>query len=168
MSSARTPLIRGFTLVEMMIVVTILGILASIAVPGFAGWMRNLQVRNAAESILTGIQKARTEALMRNASVSFVLGAGTDWTVVLVSDGSVLETRLGMEGSSAVARAELPPGATTLTFSNLGIVTNATPIQQLDLTIANGTRPLRVMIGAGGGARLCDPTIAAGSRASAC
>lgn len=168
MSSGEERTMRGFSLVEMMIVVAILGILASMAIPGFGTWMRNLQVRNAAESVLTGIQKARTEALMRNASVSFAIGADTGWTVVLVADGTTIESRVATEGSLDVSRVETPPGATSLVFNNLGIVTNATPIQQLDFTIANGTRPLRVVVGAGGGARLCDPTVAAGSRASAC
>lgn len=158
----------GFSLVEMLIVIAILTILMGLALPNFSVWTRNLQVRNAAESILTGIQKARTEALVRNTAVSFVLAGDTSWTVTQVSTAAVLEARTGADGSALVAPVLTPAAATTLTFSNIGVITNANPIQQIDLSASGGTRPLRITVGAGGVVRLCDPTQATGSRASAC
>lgn len=61
----------GFTLVELMIGITILAILLGLAVPSFGTWFQNIQIRNAAESITNGLQRARAEAVARNTTVRF-------------------------------------------------------------------------------------------------
>jgi type IV fimbrial biogenesis protein FimT len=55
----------GFSLIEMMIVVAILGITASVAIPSYRTWIQNTKVRTGAESIMNGIQKARSEIYFR-------------------------------------------------------------------------------------------------------
>lgn len=60
---------RGFSLIELMVVIAILGLLLAIGIPSFATWLRNVQIRNAAESLQSGLQFARTEALRRNERV---------------------------------------------------------------------------------------------------
>ncbi|WP_293934399.1 GspH/FimT family pseudopilin [Iodobacter sp.] len=70
---------RGFSLVEVMIVLVIFGVLVAIAMPGFQGWVRSAKLRSFAESFQTAIQTARAEAINRNAYVELVL---TDSTVV--------------------------------------------------------------------------------------
>ena len=70
---------HGFTLVEVMVAIVILGILFGIALPTYRVWIQNVQIRNAAESIQNGLQLARTEAVKRNTNVAFVLvGAAVD------------------------------------------------------------------------------------------
>lgn len=162
----------GFSLVELMIGIVIMGILAAIAVPSFQTWTRNSQIRNAAESIANGLQKARAEAVSRNTNVTFILGTDSSWTVSVVTPASVIEQRLGTEGSKNVTRTVLPVGATTITFNNFGIVvTNAdasASLTQVDLTAVGGTQNLRVTIGVGGNARMCDPNLAIGTSPRAC
>lgn len=157
----------GFSLVELMIGIAVLAILLSIAVPSFRTMIINSQVRNAAESIANGLQKARAEAVARNTNVTFVLAAGTNtsWTVNQVAPATVIESRDSGEGSANVTRTEVPAGETTVTFSNLGRVIDATPITQINLTATDSTKSLRVTIGAGGNVRMCDPSISSGPRA---
>lgn len=61
----------GFTLVEILVVLMILGILLAMGVGSFTEWMRNTRIRNQAESILNGLQYARAEAVKRNRFVRF-------------------------------------------------------------------------------------------------
>lgn len=65
--------VRGLTLIEMLVTVTVLGLLLLAVAPSAAEWMRSTQVRNAAESITNGLQKARAEAVRRNQNVLFSL-----------------------------------------------------------------------------------------------
>lgn len=60
---------RGFSLIELMTAITLLGILIAIGLPTFSTWIHNTQVRTVAESLQTGLRIAQTEALRRNRQV---------------------------------------------------------------------------------------------------
>ena len=96
----------GVSLIEIMIGLAILGISMAWAMPSYSVWMQNTQIRNMAESIVQGLQQARSEAIKRNRYVEFVLttqsptsviedlpalGAigGTNWVVRAIQDNSI-------------------------------------------------------------------------------
>ncbi len=63
----------GFSLIEVAITLSVLGLLLALGLPGFQTWLMNSQIRNAAESISAGVQRARNEAVRRNQNVRFTL-----------------------------------------------------------------------------------------------
>lgn len=69
---------RGFSLVELLITLAILTIALSIGVPSMSQWLQNNQIRNAAESIQSGLQLARAEAVRRNTPVRFQLASNLE------------------------------------------------------------------------------------------
>lgn len=155
----------GFSLIELLIGVVIMAILLGLAMPSFQTWLQNTQIRNAAESIQNGLQRARAEAVGRNTNVEFVLGAGSSW-VVRVAGGADIESRSGSEGSRNITATVTPAGATTVTFNNFGGVLAANadasaPFTRVDLDspmlAAAASQELRVTIGLGGNVRMCDP-----------
>ena len=64
---------RGFTLVELMVGIAIVGIVMAVAFPGFTTYIQGSKLSNAAQGYLSGIQLARAEAIRRNLPVQFVL-----------------------------------------------------------------------------------------------
>jgi type IV fimbrial biogenesis protein FimT len=71
---------RGFTLVEMVIVVFMVGVLATLAGPMFSDFMIQQSIRNAAYELMSDLTYARSEAVKRNVPVSVSkIGTG-EWT----------------------------------------------------------------------------------------
>jgi type IV fimbrial biogenesis protein FimT len=163
----------GLTLVELLVTIAVIGVLATLAIPSYQDWVQNNRTRNAAESIQTGIQLARGEAVKRNAQVQFDLrGANSAWTVCTSpavpgacpnpDNGTTVQSRAASEGSSAnvtVAASVASP----YVFNSLGILTPAPAggdvTIDVDNTAATDSRALRIVIGVGGSSRMCDPAL---------
>jgi type IV fimbrial biogenesis protein FimT len=66
---------RGFSLLEMMIVVVIIGVLAAIGMPAYSTWKQQQAVSNAASSLLAHLKQARSLAVAENRSVSITFSS---------------------------------------------------------------------------------------------
>ena len=127
----------GFNLIELMIVVSVIIVLAALAVPSYRAMIQNNRIRNAAESIQNGIQLARAEAVNRNAPVQFDLrGNNSAWTVCTSpvpvdtcpdpDDDTTIQSRSKGDGSSADITVT-PSVAGPYVFNSLGVLTPAPP-----------------------------------------
>jgi len=60
----------GFTLVELVITIAVVGILAAIATPSFSGMIANNKARGVAADLYFDLARARSEAVKRNMEVT--------------------------------------------------------------------------------------------------
>lgn len=82
----------GFTFIELMLVLVILGVLAALALPSMRNFVATSQVRSTASDLRASLARARSEAMLRNANVNVVPMSGNwsnGWQVQ--SGGVVLE-----------------------------------------------------------------------------
>ena len=96
---------RGVTLIELVVVFVVLGLLVLAAAPSIGAWIGNTNVRNTAQSIYAGLNRARAEAVRSNRSVRFSLVSTTDTAVL---DNSCA---LSAAGASWVVSVNDPSGA---------------------------------------------------------
>jgi type IV fimbrial biogenesis protein FimT len=149
---------RGLTLIELMIAIAVLGVGVSLATPSFTQQIGNYRVRAAAESMLSGLNYARTEAVRRNRSVSFTLSAsGSGWSVDQVSPALNLQTRA--DGETAGLTVDSSTATRVVTFTATGMVdTSGARLAQVNLSApASNTETRRIDIFGGGLIRMCDP-----------
>lgn len=69
---------RGLTLIEMAVTLAVMALLLFAAAPNIGAWIDNTRIRNAADSLQSGLQLARGEAVRRNQSVTFWLVSSDD------------------------------------------------------------------------------------------
>lgn len=70
---------RGFSMIEILVVLAVLGILIAIATPNYRRWQAEVQVRQVTEQFVQEINKQRSEAKRTNTnrSISFEANAYT-------------------------------------------------------------------------------------------
>ena len=104
---------RGFTLIEMMVVVALVAILGTIAVPSFRDLLLNQRLASNTSDFVAALSLARTEAMKRSQKVALD-PIGKDWSdgweVAVTTSGQreVLRTFDGLRSGVAV-----DSGATT-------------------------------------------------------
>jgi type IV fimbrial biogenesis protein FimT len=104
----------GFTLVELMVSVALVGILLTLAVPSFRELILNQYVRGGASDLQTALYFARSEAIKRAAQID-VVPTGTNWrsgwTVQVNGAGTVLRSQTALSDQLASMA-----GASTISF----------------------------------------------------
>lgn len=163
----------GFTLIELMIALSVFAFLVLIAGPQYADFLGNSQIRNGAENTLTGVRLAQAEAIRGNALTQFVFDPTPctgGWQVNRMNDESgafdiVVQTYSFNDGACRTTPTVTPGGATQITFNGLGrVVPNidaSNRIQWVEVTNSNVSVPRNLRVVASPltptGIKLCDP-----------
>lgn len=72
--TASPALVKGFTLLELMLTITVAGVILGLGAPSMAEFIRNSRMTSSANDVLAALHMARTEAVKRRA-----------WTVMCMS-----------------------------------------------------------------------------------
>ncbi|WP_409524644.1 GspH/FimT family pseudopilin [Nitrincola sp. MINF-07-Sa-05] len=106
----------GFTLFEILIVIALVAILSTLAVPGFQNLIAEQQVRAVATDLHTTMLLARSEAIKRNQAVVLRPASGETW-----SDGWLIR-------DPATPTVDTNPLARERTSDNVTITTTVTEL----------------------------------------
>ena len=87
----------GFTLLELMIVIAVMGILAAIAAPNFMNYMAQRRLNGATRMVMSDLMNARMLAvtLNRNVQVTFSTSASAFYTYDAVGTAAVRNIQTG-------------------------------------------------------------------------
>jgi prepilin-type N-terminal cleavage/methylation domain-containing protein len=110
---------KGFSLVEVLVVLLVIMIVSAIAVPQVVATLRSYQVTAAASQVSDAIKFARFEAIRRNNTTSFLASPlGTRWAVGTDSNGNavldVSERQYEVVGNVTMLPAASVPTSVTL------------------------------------------------------
>ena len=180
----RLVAISGFTLIEMLVTISLAVIMLLLAQAGFSSWIATSKSRSVAEALQNGVRAAQGEALKRNRQVAFVLtnvnpvaGAsampnGSNWYIQALPlfPGEVVDAPLVSVGSFGNVGAGVSvKGTAAICFNSMArLVTNAATSSIFGaacvamssvlytVTVPGASRTYQVQISMGGQVRLCD------------
>ncbi|MDI9240790.1 GspH/FimT family pseudopilin [Lysobacter sp. LF1] len=119
---------RGFSLVELLVVLVVLGIVMAIAVPSFTSMINRNKLSASANELVAGMQIAKSEAVRRNGRVVVCPStdnascSGSNWANLIIfadndADGSV------DSGEELIRAIQVTTGELTVT-SSTNVATN--------------------------------------------
>ncbi|MBE9609745.1 GspH/FimT family pseudopilin [Chitinilyticum piscinae] len=69
---------HGVTLIELMVVISVLGILAGVAVPNMLDWIRDARLATQSDLLVSGLANARLDAIKRRSDSTFCPAASAN------------------------------------------------------------------------------------------
>ena len=153
---------RGVTLIEVLVVVTIIGILASFAIPSYQDTIERNRLKQAAESLKSDLQLARTEAIKRSQDIAISRSPGNAgaWCYGLniasactcsTAGSCSIKTVSGSDFSNAVTMDASASNNSTFDFRRGTIGANG-------VTFSTAHYAARVIFSSAGRIRICTPS----------
>lgn len=131
----RSRPVPGFTLIETMVVVSLLAIVGTIAAPSFRSFIGTMNAKSAAFDLISDLAVARSEAIKGN-QVTTLAPVGGDWSKgwsVTDAGGRTLRQREALASSLSVGGA--PGGG--VSFRPNGRLSNDTVTANLGFSITS-------------------------------
>lgn len=133
---------NGFNLIELIVVISIIGILSAIAVPSFTNTVSSMRAKTAASDLYMALIKTRSEAVKRNTKITLAIVDGKGWKVYPSSAAdNILE--------SYVVSGDVSVSAGSVEYNSSGRVT-ANPSFTITATIGASTSKRCVAISLSG------------------
>ncbi|MDY0744337.1 GspH/FimT family pseudopilin [Paucibacter sp. R3-3] len=156
---------RGVNLIEVMVALIVMGLVLTQLVPYVAEWLQNLKLRNAAESMRGGIERARMESLRRNTNVTFwmvvdansnvpgancaVSSSSAAWVVSVGNPAGKCDTKPSMTDDLQLSsRSQALEVSSILSVSGVSSGNNSAnhvTFNGLGQVVADGSNPIQVI-----------------------
>jgi type IV fimbrial biogenesis protein FimT len=151
---------RGFSLIELMVVFTLIGVLLALGVPAVTSWTGDARLHSVAESFTNGLRLAQATAVARNHVTAFAVTSatpaynavpsanGTNWMVLVdpLSSTETMDSTYLIQSSTEarqhnVSVATSPASVVMVCFNSFGQQTSNLTTTQTSLPTGSCATP---------------------------
>jgi type II secretory pathway pseudopilin PulG len=100
----------GITFFELMTVLAVLAIMASIAVPGFINWLPRYRMRAAADELLSTMWMAQKRAVTENANVAVAFDFAGEAYLAFIDNGASPDDGIRQADETLIKNGQMPAG----------------------------------------------------------
>lgn len=149
---------RGFTLIEMMVVIVLMAVMLGLALPSFNGLIERHRVEGMARALMASVSDARAEAARRGVKVTMQQRSecqGRDWSCgweTLVGSGEAIEILKRQDPDGRVAIEKSTAGA--MSFDPIGHSTGGGRFRLRPADSSGSSKIVVVCLALGGRVRL--------------
>lgn len=136
----------GYTLAELLAVIVIAGIMATIAVPRLSGAIRHLSARSAVSRVVSDLTLARTQAVREGRTVSLRLTGASTYRLTLDQGVNVVRTLKTVDIAGTQKNVTIGPTNSVVSFNPRGMVSTG----GTQLLVTRGTQTDTLSISAVG------------------
>ena len=107
---------KGFTLIEVIVVIAIIGIVSAIAIPNYIGWLSDTRLKSAVGDLKSDMNIAKIRAIRENASVAVAFNIAANKYEIFVDNGAgggTANDGVRNGGEALIKSATMPAGVTT-------------------------------------------------------
>jgi type IV fimbrial biogenesis protein FimT len=133
---------NGFTLLELLVALAIVGIVVGIAVPSMARFVDNYRLETAARTVWSDVQSAKMAAIKENQSVTLTLNSSTTYSYSFTDgNGAVHSFSRDITQDCPGVDLSFSGGSTTIVF--LGSGTRVEGAADTTITLSNASGQAR-------------------------
>lgn len=136
---------RGFTLVEMLAVLVIMGIMAAMAGPRLVRWTQTISQRGAANELIADLSLARTQAVRLGSTVSVRVTSDTTYQVTADdAAGNVARVLKRVNLKRTYVNTRLNVGAGRVSFDSRGMYRTGSTLSELSVLRGTDVKTIRI------------------------
>lgn len=134
----------GFTLSELLVVLVIAGILATIAIPSFQSLTQSQRAKNASFELFSSLGLARSEAIKRGANVTLAPTDAADWGKGWTIAASVASATETIKTQAALKGVNITLGPASIVYAKTGRTTASSFQIDVSTTATSNVRCIKI------------------------
>jgi prepilin-type N-terminal cleavage/methylation domain-containing protein len=143
--NARRKVNQGFTLIEMMVTVIIIGVIAALAAPNFLGLLNQSRVKDSLAQVEGAIKEAQRQAIRKGKTckISFTSsGTGDNLSIVQIHPNETISGRAYSYSECLLSNRELPKSVSfSLLNSGSGTLETINSTNEVNLAFSTKGNP---------------------------
>lgn len=142
---------KGVTLMELVVVITIIGISAAVAIPNMGPWLAKQKLNTTARTMATHLNLARSRAIQGNENVSVIFSTASNGYRVTSASAGTIVPQTTLPSNISITDVSLSSGDSTTGFTSQGIAlsSGSIKIRSSRLPSNQNSRTLNITVGGG-------------------